>query len=570
MDWTLKIGGAAGQGLQVISSLLTRAFVRAGLFVFTAQDSESRIRGGHNFVQMRVSDRPVNALSAHVDVLVAFDAESVQQHMAELRDDGVVLLDPAMVKGIDAHDRVFAAPLGQITAEAGGQKIMINSTAVGVVLGMVRFPVERIAALLEQEFADKGQDVVEANMKVAHAGYEYALANCTSCHHVIEAQEQPPQMILSGHQALALGAMAAGLRFLAAYPMSPSTSILEFIAAHAAEYGIVVEQAEDEIAAINFAIGASYAGVRAMTITSGGGLCLMVEGIGLAGMTETPVVIVDAQRPGPSTGLPTRTEQGDLLFVIHASHGAFPRAVLAPGDAEQAFYMAARAFNLAEKFQIPVLLLTDQYLADSLWTTPPLDLARISIDRGELAAADTGAEYHRYQLTETGISPRAIPGAGPALVLADSDEHTHEGHITESARVRNEMVQKRMAKLEQLRAEMALPERYGPEEASVTLLSWGSNRHVLREVVDLLNAAQPHYANCWHFTELWPFPATAVEPLLQKATRLIAVENNATAQFAQLIRMETGIRVHQSILRFDGRPFIPEEVADAVQKEMTV
>ena len=282
-----------------------------------------------------------------------------------------------------------------------------------------------------------------------------------------------------------------------------------------------------------------------MTTTSGGGLCLMVEGIGLAGMTETPVVIVDAQRPGPSTGLPTRTEQGDLLFLIHASHGEFPRAILAPGDAEQAFYLAAKSFNLAEKYQIPVFIMVDQYLADSLWTTLPLELSRIVIDRGELLPADTGVDYKRYSLTDSGISPRAIPGRA-ALVLADSDEHTQEGHITESAQVRNETVQKRLRKLERLRAEIALPESYGPEDASITLLSWGSNRHVLREVVDILNKQQPGQANCWHFTELWPFPAFAVEPLLKRATRLISVENNSTAQFAKLICMETGIRVHQT------------------------
>jgi 2-oxoglutarate/2-oxoacid ferredoxin oxidoreductase subunit alpha len=569
LDWTLKIGGAAGQGLQVIGTVVTRAFVRAGLYVFAVQDNESRIRGGHNFVQLRVSDKPVNAMSAHVDVLVALDAATVQEHLAELREDGIVVRDPAVIADAAVGDKGFDVPLEKLTADAGGQKIMENSTAVGAVLGIVRFPIERLAPLFEQEFSPKGRAVVDANLKVAQAGYDYAVANCTRCKLTIKPQEQPSQMILSGHQAVALGAMAAGLRFMSAYPMSPSTTITEFLAQQAIEYGIVVEQAEDEIAAINLAIGAGYAGARAMTATSGGGFSLMVEGVGLAGVTETPVVIVDAQRPGPGTGLPTRTEQGDLLFVIHSAQGEFPRAVLAPGDAEQAFHLTAKAFNLAEKYQMPVFILTDQYLADSIWTTPPLDLSRIVVERGELLAAGAPADYRRYEVTESGISPRAIPGAGAALVVADSDEHTDEGHITESAAVRNDMVAKRMRKLELARAEIAPPEAYGPKKSKVTLISWGSNRHVVHETVDILNAAHPDSANSLHFTELWPFPMEVVLQLFKDAGQLIAMENNATAQFAHLIRSETGIHIEKSILKFDGRPFIPEHLADAVRKEMS-
>lgn len=568
MDWTVKIGGGAGQGVQVIGSVLTRAFVRAGLFVFAAQDFESRIRGGHNFLQLRVSDRPVNALAARVDVLVAFDAETIRAHVAELRQDGIAVWDPAVVKDVEVSERGFPVPLQKLAVEAGGQKIMMNSTAVGALLGMVRFPVERLIPLFEQEFGKKGEALVEANLKAARAGYDYAVANCTRLPIKIEPRAQPPQMILNGNQAVALGAMAAGVRFMAAYPMSPSTSIIELIAKRAASHGIVVEQAEDEIAAINQAIGASFAGVRAMTATSGGGLCLMVEGVGLAGMTETPIVVVDAQRPGPSTGLPTRTEQADLLFLIHAAHGEFPRAVLAPGNAEQAFYLTAKAFNLADKYQMPVFLMIDQYLSDSIWTTPPLDLSRITIERGELVGESASAEYRRYSMAATGISPRAIPGAGPALAVADSDEHTDEGHITENAVVRNEMMLKRMKKMELVCGEIADPERYGPENADITFLSWGSNRHVVREAVDLLNKKGSSIGNCLHFTELWPFPATAVQKLLSGAGRLISIENNATAQLARLIRMETGIHIKRSILKFDGRPFIPEHVVDAVQKEM--
>ena len=568
MDWTLKIGGAAGQGLQVIGGMLTRTFVEYGLYVFTGQDSESRIRGGHNFLQLRVSNKPVNAFASRVDVLVAMDLETIRAHISELDEDGIVVWDPAAVAYTDADDRGFAVPLAKLTTDAGGQAIMMNSTAAGVVLGMVGFPREAITSMLNREFGRKGEAAVAANIIVALSGYDYASNNCKICTKTIGPRKTKGHMVLTGNQAIALSSIVAGLRFISAYPMSPSTSIIEFIAQRSAEYGIVVEQAEDEIAAINMAIGASYAGVRAMTATSGGGLCLMVEGIGLAGMTETPIVIVDAQRPGPSTGLPTRTEQADLLFLVHAAHGEFPRAILTPGDASQAFYLTAKAFNLAEKYQIPVFLMTDQYLADSSWTTDPVDLSKITIERGDLLPDTAPADYRRYAINNTGISPRAIPGAGPALVVVDSDEHTEEGHITESANVRVAMMNKRNRKLDLLRAEIAPPKRYGPKKAKATLLCWGSNLHLVCEAVDILNARAKSSANCYHFAEIWPFPEEAISKLLKGAGVLMTVENNSTAQLAQLIRTETGIQVGSSILKFDGRPFTPMQVADAAQKEV--
>lgn len=565
LDWTLKVGGQAGQGMQAIGAVIGHAFVRSGLHIFVIQDFESRIRGGHNFLQMRVSDRPVNAVRGAVDVLVALDAETVNAHLGELRSNGIVVWDPEMVKNVDAGERGFPVPLTKLTTESGGTKVMVNTAAVGAVLGMTRFPVDKLTEFIELEFAHKGSEVVATNLKVARAGHEYAIKNCKICHDEIAPLAVERRMVVTGHQALSLGAIAANVRYMSAYPMSPSTSIIELLARQAERFGIVVEQAEDEIAAINSAVGASFAGARAMTATSGGGLCLMVEGIGLAGMTETPVVIVDAQRPGPSTGLPTRTEQADLLFLIHASHGEFPRAVIAPGNAEQAFACMARAFNLAEKYQTPVFVMTDQYLADSMWTIPGLAPSQISIDRGELLGGDAPADYRRYADTESGVSPRAVPGAGPALVVADSDEHTDEGHITESAAVRTVMMDKRMRKLEHMRREMNPPELYGPKTADVTLLSWGSTWGVAREAVDILNGEKFGTANMYHFTDMWPFPADALGKLPKKA-RLVSVENNATGQFARLLRMETGITVPYSVLRYDGRPLLADDVASTIRE----
>jgi 2-oxoglutarate ferredoxin oxidoreductase subunit alpha len=369
---------------------------------------------------------------------------------------------------------------------------------------------------------------------------------------------------------MALGAICSGLKFYSGYPMSPSTPVMEYIASLGKEQGIVVEPAEDEIAAINMVLGASFAGVRAMTATSGGGFCLMVEGLGLAGMTETPAVIIVAQRAGPSTGLPTRTEQGDLSFVIHASHGEFPRAVLAPGHAEQAFYTLAKAFNIADRFQTPVIVLGDQHLNDSFYTVEYLDLQRIPIDRGRLISHGDGtasADYQRYVWDESGISPRILPGHPEAVIYADSDEHTEAGHITESAEVRARMMTKRMTKLTGIRDAMAPPERYPETDADILLVGWGSTYGALKECVDLLNQ-EGHKAAMAHFCDIFPFTSIDLSPKVTASTKVFSVENNYTAQFGGLFTKETGIPITDHILKYDGRPFSPQEIASNVKSHL--
>ena len=376
-------------------------------------------------------------------------------------------------------------------------------------------------------------------------------------------------MLLNGSEAIALGAIAAGCKFMAAYPMTPSTPILEYMASRAKDFNLVVVQPEDEIAAINMIIGASYAGVRAMTATSGSGLCLMVEGLGLAGITETPIVVVNGQRPGPATGLPTRTEQSDLEFVLHASHGEFPRAILAPATVEDAFWLTIKAFNLAEKYQLPVIILTDHYLATSYSTADSFDLSTIIIDRGLLfSKAGTGesGEYKRHKITESGISPRAFPGQKEALVITDADEHNEEGHLSDDAEIRVAQVQKRMRKLLSLQKEIAPPRRYGPETAETTLIGWGSTYGAIREAVDILNQEQTK-VNLLHLTELWPFPAEAVAEALGNTRTSYVIENNATGQLAHLIRAETGKKVSGKILKYDGRPFTTAYIVRELTKE---
>jgi 2-oxoglutarate ferredoxin oxidoreductase subunit alpha len=345
---------------------------------------------------------------------------------------------------------------------------------------------------------------------------------------------------------------------------------MEFIASVSKEYDIILEPAEDEIAAINMVIGASFAGVRAMTATSGGGFCLMVEGLGLAGMTETPAVVVIAQRPGPSTGLPTRTEQADLRFVIHASHGEFPRAVFAPGYPEQAFYLMGKAFNMAERYQTPIVILGDQHFNDSYFTVDQLDLGQIKVDRGSIASGDaipSVKDYRRYAWHDSGISPRILPGQSRAVLYADSDEHTEAGHITESAGMRKQMVRKRMMKLEGMRGEIGTPEIYPSNNAHIVLLGWGSTYGAIKEAVDLMNG-EGLQAKMLHFSEIFPFPSKDFAQEIEGNGKFFAIENNYAGQFADLFSFETGIPTSHKILKYDGRPFSPGEIVAQVKESI--
>lgn len=379
-------------------------------------------------------------------------------------------------------------------------------------------------------------------------------------------------MVVNGTQAFSLGALAGGCRFVSAYPMTPGSPVLHWMAAHASQYGVAIKHTEDEIAAINMAIGAAHTGARSLVPTSGGGFALMVEALGLAGMTETPLVIYNAQRPGPSTGLPTRQEQGDLLFTLYASQGEFPRFILTPGSHEECFTAGWRAFNLAEKYQTPAIVLSDHYLVTSVRTLEldsannnrSFDFEAVEIDRGALLSEvelDTlEEEYLRYRITDSGISPRAVPGHNKAVYVAAGNEHDESGAITEEPEMRTAQVEKRQRKIAGMTEEMSGPIRYGPENAEITFVSWGSTYGPLREAVDALNAQQANQANLLHFVNLWPFPTEAATSALKSAQRLIGVEGNATAQLATLIRSQTGLAMDDIILKYDGRAFTPEYV----------
>lgn len=575
---SLRIAGAAGQGVESTGAGFSLALSRGGLNLFTMQDYMSRIRGGLNFFQIRVAPNEIFTHTDNIHLLLALNKEAFDTYRTDIVPGGGIIYDQDMkVEDKELEDdgiKAFASPIIEIAEDVGGNRLMTNTAAVAISSGITGFSFEKIGEVIENSFAKKGKRIVEGNLRVAEVAYDFGRDTYYDQfeYHLAEV-DRPPRMMINGNQAFSLGALASGCRFISSYPMTPATTIMEILASHAEEYGVLVKQTEDEIAAMCMAIGASHMGVRAMTATSGGGFSLKVEALGLAGMTETPVVIVNVQRPGPSTGLATRTEQGDLRFMLHASQGEFPRLVLTPGTVEQAFEAGARAFNLAEKYQTPVIVLSDQFLGVSsrVLEQDTFDFNGVNIDRGELLRPEDldklEEDYQRYVFTETGISPRAIPGSHEkAFYPVTSDEHGPDGHILEDRTNRFRMMNKRMKKLETASIDLWQPELYGPEEADITFVAWGSTYGPLREAVDWLND-DGSSANMLHLPQVWPFPEKRVSEILSGARRVIGVESNFSAQLAGLIREETGFHIGSNILRYDGRPFSPNYITQCLEEE---
>ncbi len=549
MDIKIVIGGEAGQGIQTISNIMSKFFLRSGYYVFTEQSYQSRIRGGHNFTQVRVSSEPVSSPDDGIDILVALNRETVDIHSSET--GGIIIYDNELIKDLSG-DKLFGVPLQKIAIEKTQNKLAVNSVACGVLAGLLDGDISILERLMREQFKDP--DIGEKNVLAVRSGYEIGKSNRT-LPFKITPLSQKGRLLIDGGSAVGFGAIVAGCRFLSAYPMTPGTAVMNFLAGHSKRFNIVVEQAEDEIAAINMVLGASFAGVRSMVTTSGGGFALMVEGLSLAGMTETPCVIHIGQRPGPATGLPTRTEQGELLFVINAGHGEFPRYITAPRDAEDAFYKTIKAFNLADKYQIPSIILTDQFLIDSMTTIDSLDVKDIKIERHIVTEPDNN--YARHLLTSSGISPRALPGTEGILVITDSDEHDEEGHITEDLEIRKNMVEKRLKRGEYLKEDVEEPVFFGDKDSSIVLTGWGSTYGILKEAVNRLTK-EGISVSLLHFSDVYPLPDKTLNSLRDK--RFISVENNATGQLAQLIRRETGINITERILKYNGRPFTPSEI----------
>lgn len=557
MNYNILIGGAAGQGMDTISDFLEKILKLKGYNVFSNKDYMSRVRGGHNFIQVRFGDEPVYSHSPKLDFIFALDKNTLDIHLKRLSTEGIAIVD----EGIDSEDnRVKKLPLKKISLELKLSKAL-GMVGLGAILKFFGISLDKVEEVFPKKFA---AEIREINIKALSKGYE--LVNKK---YELKPSFKEENLLLDGNTSIALGALAGGLNFYCGYPMTPATSVMTYLSKKQLQAGIVVEQVEDEIAALNMAIGASYAGARAMTGSSGGGVALMVEAFGLAGITETPIVVLDSQRPGPATGLPTRTEQSDLSFLLTASQGEFPRAVLSVRNAEDAFYQTFKALNISEKYQTLVVLLTDQYLADAKVTVPYFDLDKLAIDRGKWREADflEGEEYKRYLLTDDGISPRIVPGKIKGqTVLVDSDEHNEDSHITESEEVRIEQMKKRMKKQKLIERDIEEPIYMGSEKPEVILIGWGSTYGALKEAVELLNKADDRFG-ALSFGDIYPLPKKTLEKFKEKV-KFINVEQNFTGQLGKLVTQETGILMDSSILKYDGRQISGYELFERIKSEV--
>jgi len=558
-DVSIVLCGQAGQGIQTVEFLLTRVLKLAGYNVFATKEYMSRIRGGANSTQIRVSARKVSAFVDRIDILVAMNAGAVG-HVAERLSEQTVILADKDAIGDDFGQgpyKFIDLPFTKTAIGIGG-KIYSNTVAAGALAGLFGIPAQVLTEYITHFFSSKSRETIENNVDAAISGHTLGANLLDSGEfvlHITSDSTVKDHILLNGTQAVGIGAIAGGCNFISSYPMSPGTGVLVFLSKQAGEFGIIAEQAEDEIAAVNMAIGAWYAGARAMVTTSGGGFALMTEGLSLSGMLESPLVIHLAQRPGPATGLPTRTEQADLELALYGGHGEFPRAIFAPGTLQEAFYLTQKAFNLADKYQIPVIVLTDQYLMDSYCNIPPLDLSQVRVERH---IVETTADYKRYALTVDGVSPRGVPGFGSGLIAVDSDEHDESGHITEDLGIRAKMVEKRLKKLDLIRDECAPPRLSGPEDYKNLVLCWGSVGNIAAEALGKLKRDD---TSLLHYSQVYPLhPQTA--DFLKKAKKTIIIEGNATAQFAKLIKLDTGIDIDHRILKYNGLNFSVEEIVD--------
>jgi 2-oxoglutarate ferredoxin oxidoreductase subunit alpha len=551
MDLNVLIGGEAGQGLVTLGDLLAKSMVRAGYSIVVTQSYHSRIRGGHNTFALRVSAETIVAPRESVDLLVALNAETVTLHKAEVVDSGLIVADEA--HGADT-DGCLQVPYQRL-----GEQKFANVVALGVVSLLLGLDQDLVAKTLDDVFGKKDPELAEKNQQTLARAYDWCGERAVHFPKLPPVADAGQRLVMNGNQAIAMGALSAGVKFCSFYPMTPATAIALNLAAQAARMGLVVEQAEDEIAAINMAIGASFAGLPSIVPTSGGGFALMTEAVSLAAMAETPVVIVVAQRPGPATGLPTRTEQADLEFVLHSGHGEFPRAIFSPGTVEECFWLIRKAFEVAAKFQGPIFLLTDQFLADSSRAVTPFDLASLDpIDPGIETDAAT-LPYRRYAITESGVSPRLLPGMTKDLVVAGGDEHPVDGHLTEDLEIRKRMVEKRLLKLQGLIAEVVPPEFQGDEQPDLLLVTWGSSRGAVLEAAAQLRNDSTKVGTL-HFSQVWPLVPDQFLGRLGSAGEVVCVEGNAFGQLARLIRRETGFAAHRRVLRYDGLPITPEYI----------
>lgn len=577
-DVVVGIGGAAGDGVASAGNTLALSVARQGQAVYAYNSYQSVIRGGHSWLRIRISaKKPLNQ-GDQVDALIALNQDTLDRHLQELVGGGAVLYNSVKLRPSyePPHGvQLCPLPIPDLTPAYKELPVMQNTVAVGAVMFLMGLDFRGLESVFESTFAKKPH-VVKINVDAAKAGYDYAAAHFKPLSKQLKETSQQWTLV-TGNELLAMGAAFAGCKFYCAYPMSPATHVLEWFAAHGKELGVCVRQVEDEISVVNMTIGASHMGARSMCATSGGGFALMTEAIGMSAMLETPIIVVNVQRAGPSTGVPTKTEQGDLTQALGASQGDFPRIIMAPLSMPDCFSTPALAFNVADRYQCPVIILSDLLMGEGNETVDPALLDReFQIDRGELITAAQGKgggadgePYLRYKDTESGISPRAVPGLPGHLYVAATDEHDEDGVLisdvyTDTVR-RKKMADKRSRKMATVLEHLPAPELQGTVDAEVTLVGWGSTWGALSEAVEHLNR-QGISANHLQIKFLVPFHATEVSAILGRSRRIIIVENNQSGQFARHLRAETGISAHGHIRKYDGEPFEPKHIVAGVKE----
>ncbi len=557
---TFVLSGQAGQGLATIEKLLSQA-IKNDYYVFSTQEVMSRVRGGNNTVEIRVSSQPVDAYKHTIDMLFLLNDHSFYRLHDRINEDTVIFGERAFIDEDvleKAGSRFSELKLNDLASEAGSV-LYSNTVLFGFISGLLDLDTKAGEAPIRKKFQSKSEKIIESNINAFHKGYQLGKAYERKIS-IEKTDIIRDHRIISGTEAIGIGALAGGVNYIASYPMSPGTGILQYLAQKGNDFDVIVEQAEDEIAAINMSIGAWYAGARSLVTTSGGGFALMEEGVSLAGITESPSVIHIAQRPGPGTGLPTRTEQADLNLVVYSGHGEFPRIVLAPGSVEDGVLLTQKAFYLADKYQVPVFVLTDQYYVDSNFSIPPLELSEKYL---ESFIVETTPDYLRYKVTDNGLSPRGIPGFGQGLVKVDSDEHDERGSITEDFNVRVTMNDKRLSKEDRILEEYIEPELIGPKDYKKLIISWGSTYGVLKEAVQSTDQKDLAYL---HIKEVFPLH-TMIRDYIDQADSVAIFEINATSQLANLIKLHLDRDIQNRIVKYNGTPFSIEEI-DAKIKEV--
>ncbi|MBI0578532.1 2-oxoacid:acceptor oxidoreductase subunit alpha [Neobacillus cucumis] len=566
LSW--KVGGQQGEGIESTGEIFAIALNRLGYYLYGYRHFSSRIKGGHTNNKIRVSTTDVRSISDDLDILVAFDQETIDVNYKELPSSGVILADAKFnpKKPEDTESSLYAVPFTEMATELG-TSLMKNMVAIGATSAVLDLDIHVFEEVVREIFGKKGEQVVAKNMDAIKAGFEYMKEKMDANVPTMELAKADgkKRMYMIGNDAIALGALAGGCRFMAAYPITPASDIMEYLIKKLPALGGTVIQTEDEIAACTMTIGANYGGVRALTASSGPGLSLKMEAIGLAGITETPIVIVDTQRGGPSTGLPTKQEQSDLMAMIYGTHGEIPKIVMAPSTVEEAFYDTAEAFNLAEEYQCPVIVLSDLQLSLGKQTVEPLDASKVEIRRGklvteELPEIENKGYFKRYEVTEDGVSPRTIPGMKNGIHHVTGVEHAETGKPSESAANRIAQMDKRFRKVENIRFDTPVYKNAPHEDADILVVGFNSTRGAIEEAMGRLDK-DGMKVNHAQVRLIHPFPSDEILPLIRSAKKVLVVENNATGQLANIMKMNVGhAEKITKFVKYDGNPFLPHEV----------